>query len=117
MKEGSRFSELDGKLSPSTFTGLKRKGASAHDSSNEKSLKKTPSFMLDETFQSLNKSNLTQNQNKHDTLTYGPLTQSIKLKISFRDSLASQLCFSHNLKIHSFNILETYSISLLRYTA
>jgi hypothetical protein len=82
MKEGARFGELDGKLSPgvnSTTAGLKRKGAGAHDSSNEKSLKKTPSFMLDETFQSLTKGNLSQNQNKHDTLTYGPLTQSKNL--------------------------------------
>ena len=79
MKEGARFSELDGKLSPSPGMGLKRKGGlGLNDSSNEKSLKKTPSFMLDETFQSLSKTNLTQNQNKHDTLTYGPLTQSNK---------------------------------------
>ena len=84
MKEGARFGELDGKLSPgvnstTACAGLKRKGAGAHDSSNEKSLKKTPSFMLDETFQSLTQGNLSQNQNKHDTLTYGPLTQSKNL--------------------------------------
>ena len=34
--------------------------------------------MFDETLQSLNKANITQN--KPDTLTYGPLTQSISKK-------------------------------------
>ena len=73
MKEGARFVDLDGKTSPSS-TGQKRKGA--HDLANEKSFKKSASFMLDETVQNLNKT--TQVQNKHDTLTYGPLTQSKK---------------------------------------
>ena len=70
MKEGSRFVDLDGKASPNV--GQKRKGADV--TIDSKSFKRSASFMLDETLQNLNKTS--QTQSKHDTLTYGPLTQS-----------------------------------------